>query len=157
MVATVDLSRAYSRQLKPAGAVTRRLVANGTRLTVSDELSGVSNANVTWTVHTRAAVTVDGDGAELREPGGRRLRLQRQQPAATGACGAWRAVAVTLPVSDPPRFDVRGAAKLFFTCSPGTLGSISVVCLFTCVFAPRFVGALPLPPVMNLNVIFFHF
>jgi len=120
VVATVDLSRAYSRQLEPGGAVTRRLVANGTRLTITDELSGVLGANVTWTVHTRATVAVDGSGAELREPGGRRLRVQRQQPAASDACSAWRAVAVTLPISDPPRFDVRGATKLFFTCSPGT-------------------------------------
>lgn len=125
----VNLTEAYSRQLSAAsGSVIRSFALDDAMscLTITDEIRGIGAAveNVSFTIHTRAHVTLGSSGPTLRS-GGHTLRVRTRSTATAISgvqplsCGAWRADEVRLPTDQQPaaaRFPVRGAAKVWVTC-----------------------------------------
>ena len=124
---SVNLTEAYARQLAAGGSAIRSFALDNAMacLNVTDEIRGVRTtvANVSFTIHTRAHVTLSSSGATLRS-GGKTLQVRTLSTATrTGAqplnCAAWRADEVQLPTDQQPaaaRFDVRGAVKVWVTC-----------------------------------------
>jgi hypothetical protein len=129
---SVNLTRAYSRQLGDGGSVVRSFtLANAMScLTITDEIRSPKDEvnNVSFTIHTRANVTLSDSDATLRM-GGNSLRIHMTSHAVSIGkqmdCTPWRALDVQLPTDQQPaasRFPVRGAMKVWVTCttSPGT-------------------------------------
>ena len=95
-LATIDLRHAYS----PRSVVrTFSVDAHMTQLTVDDRIGSNSDMNVTWSVHTRATVALEGAVATLHAAGMRVAISFKAVPQ--GACeSAWQATPVKLPESE---------------------------------------------------------
>lgn len=130
---SVNLTRAYSRQLGDGGSVVRSFaLANAMKcLTITDEIRSPKDEvnNVSFAIHTRANVTVSGSNATLRMAS-ESLRVRMTSHAvSTGQqldCTGWRVLNVKLPTDQQPvasRFPVRGAMKVWATCTtpPSTI------------------------------------
>lgn len=119
MIALVNLTAAYSRQLHQA-AVTRAFELDGamSTLVIEDTIGGnPQGLNVTWAMHTRAYITTGPQAvALLRAPGSGKLSV-RFEATPGDACGTWQSAEVVLPQS-PPRFPLWGARKLWLACAP---------------------------------------
>lgn len=148
-VAMLNLTSAYSNATHAPTSVIRRfelgpaprsaadlnmaVVPAGHRLTIDDQITQrhPSARNVTWAMHTRAAVKVrPGEPAmtlstelgarsaahSLGGVGGQSIELSfTAEPK--GACGpGWATADVVLPISEPPRFPVEGVRKIWLDC-----------------------------------------
>eukprot|EP00947_MAST-08B_sp_MAST-8B-sp1_P002755 g2755.t1 len=143
VLAVVNLTNAYSRQLPPPSSilsadilsvlgpatVQRTFAAdpasNLTKVTVTDTVNTHLNPgfNVTWGMHTRATIDTAGAGgpasatlhaAEGRGNAAAPTALITYSAVPADACGVWQAAPVVLPSG---RFPVRGANKLWVTCN----------------------------------------
>jgi hypothetical protein len=116
----VNLTDAYSRRLATGGSVVRSFSFDTAMkcLNVTDTIHSLGNgvSNVSFTIHTRAQVTLGSSGATLHMNG---TALEVRTIAHQLQCGPWRADAVQLPTDQAPaaeRFPVRGAVKVWLTC-----------------------------------------
>ena len=136
-VMTINLTNAWAPQLpsglpdpaSPASArksVTRsfHVNANMTELVVVDSISNnCERDNMTWGIHTRAAVLVSGATAVLAAPpspsGVRRRVVLVAVSKPPGLCGGWQWAPVVLPGGTLPnntRFPLSGAQKVWLVC-----------------------------------------
>ena len=136
---TVNLTEAYAPRLpnglpdtaSPASArvsVQRAMHtnANMSQLLVIDSIGGNNRDNVTWGIHTRAAVAARASGGVddrsvvvLSAPNGMKLQMSVESKPPQ-ACGPWRWATVQLPggtMLNNTRFPLRGAKKVWLVCS----------------------------------------
>ena len=128
----VNLTEAYSRRLAAGGSVVRSFGLDAAMkcLSITDTIHGLSHSasNVSFTIHTRARVTISSSGATLHM-NGKALQFRTAVRHPLLQCGVWRADAVVLPTDQAPaaeRFPVRGAVRVWLTCETALNSSFAL-------------------------------